>query len=210
VTIYSVLFVTSLAIHSVMVHRHRSAGLHCMALTNGQGNAQQPSVPIQSVPYGQEKPEAPQNHPVYQEVLPQHAAPPYIQQQQQTYGPPALMGRQAMLVYQVPQQIPQQGYPPNHQMNPLSHAQMYSPLVQHPPHMYGQPPIQPQQHPLYSQPDVMNMASHAAQQNANQPTRSTIIPVPPEHQITSPVTPASAVPHGFEASVREPQAPQPS
>lgn len=127
----SVLYVISLSIHSVMVHRHRSAGLHCTPDSRGpsssdpvvihhvvedKGQQQQPVpaylaancqqqalVPTYTQPYGQQPQQATQlQHQPQPDMAPQQQ--PAQQQQQQ---------------FQQPRQQPETNYPPQPTPSPL-------------------------------------------------------------------------------------------
>ncbi|WQF87441.1 hypothetical protein CDEST_12455 [Colletotrichum destructivum] len=106
------LFVASMAIHSVMLHRHRKAGLHCNPITPG-------STPVVVTSHVVPEKNAAQvaTNPMYQAAQGQ-AAPPYmnqdagynaqmVPQQQQMYAP-------------APSQPQQQNYYPQPSPRPLS------------------------------------------------------------------------------------------
>ncbi|KAK3694781.1 hypothetical protein B0T22DRAFT_81587 [Podospora appendiculata] len=119
------LHIISLSIHSVMLHRHRAAGLHCSPGTppgpaNGGSAAEKPAV---FPTYQQQAPQpapaympAQQPYAVPQQLQPQPQYPQYPQPQQQYYAqqqqtPAPLLPQQTGGSF-VPQQQPQQQQPP--------------------------------------------------------------------------------------------------
>lgn len=139
-----VLFSISLIIHSIMMHRHRKAGLHCNPIGSGAAAGVAPSsMPASSVqqPVQAEKPH----------VMPSYTAVPQ-QQQQQPQGVPPQVYMQQQQGY--PQQTmtppPQQPYgAPMAQPTPYYPQQTPSPLVAQQTGPYAAPPQQgvPAPHP---------------------------------------------------------------
>ncbi|KAK4044485.1 integral membrane protein [Parachaetomium inaequale] len=151
-----ILYLTSLIIHSVRLHRHRAAGLHCMPGTppGPRPPAGTTVVPVPVVYTTGNKPGGPL--PVYPQFPPQQPVPAYLhgqqpqqvppQQQQQFYPPqgyaPVPIPMQGMPMQQMPmppQQQPQQGfYAP-----PVQMQQQQQPQQMQPPQPTGSPAPQP-------------------------------------------------------------------
>ncbi|KAF3017897.1 hypothetical protein E8E14_013212 [Neopestalotiopsis sp. 37M] len=143
------LFIVSLVIHSVMVHRHRKAGLHCRPLHSSHHHETQSAIPLGTTTNPAEKHASQTHSQPYSQAQP--AAPSYGQQAQPIYAstptPPAA-------AYSSP---PQQYQPQQHQQSmpsPLSHqptgasAQNFSPYpTQNSGPPYEAPVQQPNQGP---------------------------------------------------------------
>ncbi|KAK6214127.1 hypothetical protein LQW54_004729 [Pestalotiopsis sp. IQ-011] len=150
------LFIVSLVIHSIMVHRHRKAGLHCNPIHSPAGH-QQPAIPLTN---NAEKTGGQAHSHAYQQQQPQQAAAPnYVQQQPQaTYAPsptpPTAAGyssptqQQQYSQQQQQQQVPQQQAPSPLSLQPtgnsIQHQQYSQYSTQNP---QGPPYEAPVQHP---------------------------------------------------------------
>ncbi|KAI0126866.1 hypothetical protein BJ170DRAFT_421668 [Xylariales sp. AK1849] len=131
------IFIISLAMHSIMLHRHRKAGLHCMPTGSSTG----PKGAAPAAHVGGEKVDTqshvqPQQTYPQQNVSPQQPQPGYTGQptppSQQVYGDP----QQQYYPQQVPQQTP----------SPLS-TQPTSGSYQQPPIQHQPMPVHPGQGP---------------------------------------------------------------
>ncbi|KAF6828723.1 integral membrane protein [Colletotrichum musicola] len=147
-----VLFITSLSIHGVMLHRHRKAGLHCNPVSSG-------IAPVTTTTHIEnDKSNAHMSvNPAYQPVNQGQAAPPYAQQNQQPYdaGVPQHQQQAQQQMYapapaQQFQQQPQQMQPqPQQQQNffpqpsptPLSAQNTGGSFMQMPPQQAAAPPM---------------------------------------------------------------------
>ncbi|KAI1855590.1 hypothetical protein JX265_005993 [Neoarthrinium moseri] len=101
-----IMFIVSLAIHGVMLHRHRKAGLHCMPVHSGAHNASAAPVPA---PVAGEKVHAQAQVQPQQQYPQQYTAPQgYAQQPQSGYAAQPTPPQQAYGVaqHQYPQQAP--------------------------------------------------------------------------------------------------------
>lgn len=143
----SILFVVSLALHSVAMHRHRSAGLHCNPLSNGAGHHN--SSPAYTGPPAGGPAPLGMNNIEKPGVNPTHTAVPQHMQQQpatgyaQSHGTPTPPPQQA---YQPPVDQPTPYYPQQQQQQ---QQQIPSPLSsQHTGPGFVQP-HQQQQQPQY-------------------------------------------------------------
>ncbi|KAL0935099.1 uncharacterized protein CTRU02_209690 [Colletotrichum truncatum] len=134
------LFITSLSIHGVMLHRHRKAGLHCNPVSSG-------IAPVVSSQVHHEKNNTTVNAAAYQPVHQGQAAPPYVQQQQQQQQPihqqqmyAPTPAQQMQPQQQQPQQQPQQ-FHPQPSPTPLSAQHTGGSFAQMPPQQTNVPPM---------------------------------------------------------------------
>lgn len=150
----------SLVIHSIMVHRHRKAGLHCNPIQSSAGH-QQPAIPLNTTSNNAEKTGAQaHSHAYQQQQQPQQtAAPSYVQQQPQaTYvpspTPPAAAGytsppqQHQQQQYSQQQQVPQQQAPSPLSLQPTGNSIQHQQYSQYSTQNAQGPPYEaPVQHP---------------------------------------------------------------
>ncbi|TDZ13468.1 hypothetical protein C8035_v004272 [Colletotrichum spinosum] len=156
------LFITSLSIHSVMLHRHRKAGLHSSpeSSSSASSGAVAPVVASQTLP---EKNAGVQvTNAAYQPAHQGQSAPPYGHQEaayggqmapQQAYHPGAQQQQQQQQMYaqapvqqhqmQPQQQQQQQNYYPQQAPTPLSAQNTGGSFVQMQPQQGAPPPMPP-------------------------------------------------------------------
>ncbi|ROV99372.1 hypothetical protein VSDG_03990 [Cytospora chrysosperma] len=138
----AILFIVALAYHSVMMHRHRAAGLHSSPRTQGH-DAHTTSIPMGG-PVAAEKPQPAQAYsavPQPQYAYSQHTAvatPTPPPQGQQMYQPPDASGSN-MMAQPMPQ-YPQQQHQHQQQQPPQQQQQQQ----QYQQYQQYQSPIQPQ------------------------------------------------------------------
>ncbi|KAM0335375.1 hypothetical protein ACHAQA_000420 [Verticillium albo-atrum] len=147
------LFITSLAIHSTMLHRHRKAGLHCTPhdAGNSHGTVSNEKTAAAQASYQPVNPGAPpyaQQDAAFGNGQQHQTQPqaPQQQQQQQMYNPAAQQ--------QVPPQTQQgQFYPPQQVPTPLSAQHTGGSFVQMNPqqHQHQQPPMPANAHEVAGQ-----------------------------------------------------------
>ncbi|KAK3301069.1 uncharacterized protein B0H64DRAFT_30112 [Chaetomium fimeti] len=193
------LYIISLAIHSVCLHRHRAAGLHCMPPGPHQPNAGGPvvflgidkagnpvygqQIPLQhqQLPYPQQPVPAhlqgqPQFYPQMQMPAPGYAAvPANMHHMQQGQPMPMPMPMQMQMP---PQQQQQQHYPPPYPQQQQQQQQ-------------SQP--QPHQQPQHQQPQHQQPQHQQHQQQPQQPQQSQQTPQPTEEN--KPSSPPAGQPH---------------
>ncbi|KAF6815963.1 integral membrane protein [Colletotrichum sojae] len=135
-TFNSVLFITSLSIHGVMLHRHRKAGLHCNPISSG-------IAPVTTTTHIEnDKSNAHMSvNPAYQPVNQGQAAPPYAQQHQQPYDAGVPQQQQPQQMHPQPQQQQQQNFYPQPSPTPLSAQNTGGSFMQMPPQQAAAPPM---------------------------------------------------------------------
>lgn len=141
------LFIVSLVIHSVMVHRHRKAGLHCNPVHSSHHHETQSAIPLGTTTNPAEKHASQTHSQPYSQAQP--AAPSYGQQSQPIYAstptPPAAAYSSPPQQYQQQQQQHQQPMPsPLSQQPTGASAQHFS---QYPTQNSGPPYEVPVEHP---------------------------------------------------------------
>ncbi|KAK3330178.1 hypothetical protein B0H66DRAFT_597724 [Apodospora peruviana] len=92
-----VLHIVSLVIHSIALHRHRAAGLHCTPGAAPSGNPSGPVYAVPGAPAGAEKVQV-----VYQQQTVAQPAPAYVTQPQQYAIPQQQQQQQQYYVQQTP------------------------------------------------------------------------------------------------------------
>ncbi|KAK0733584.1 hypothetical protein B0T26DRAFT_27676 [Lasiosphaeria miniovina] len=163
-----VLHIVSLVFHSMALHRHRAAGLHCMPAGSSMGggfgggavSAEKSQQAYQQVPL--------QDHQQHQQVY-----PVYAQQQQQQQAYPVQVQQPQQLYNPTVSPPPQQPYAPPQQPQQPYYPQQQQPQVQPQPAVYHAahaPALVPQQ----------TGGSYVSQPSQQQPYDNNI-PLVPQH-----------------------------
>lgn len=189
---------TTLVIHSIRLHRHRAAGLHCMPLSanpgpSGPGGATVAVFPATGKPAG--------GLPSYQQY--QQPVPAYLQHtQQQMYPPAGMMHPQGYYPPQQPQPQPQpQGYPPAAGLPPQQYQvpqqqqqhHVAPPQMQMPQTFYAPVPV----HPPQQQQQHLSHQQHQSVSAPSQTSGGSPAPVTPAQLVAQPTGGSLASGHGL-------------